>query len=149
MALVIVTAFVVGMVLMYISSVMRFILFDSVLGKECHIRQYWSARQTAGWRYFLWKLLYTVVTFGVLIVLVGIPAGIGFILGWFTQPKQHLVGLVLGGIILFFLFVIVLVAIAVVYVLTKDFVVPQMALEDIGAFEGWRRRLVMMDAAQG
>ena len=64
--------------LMYISSVMRFILFDSVMAKECRIREGWSRRQGPGWRYFLWKLLYALVMIGVLIVLVGIPLGFAF-----------------------------------------------------------------------
>ncbi len=33
--------------------------------------------------------------------------------------------------------------------LTKDFVVPQMALEGIGAFEGWRRLWPMITAEKG
>jgi hypothetical protein len=148
-AIVVVAAFVLGILLMYISSVMRFVLFDSVLRKECRIRQYWGARQAPGWRYFLWKLLYSLVTFGVFIVLIGIPAGFAFALGWFSQPKQHILGLVLGGIILFFAFVIVIVAVAVIYVLTKDFVIPQMALEQIGAIEAWRRLWAMMSAEKG
>lgn len=148
-AVLLVAAFALGIVLMYISSVMRFILFDSVLAKECHIRQYWIARQQPGWRYFLWKVLFTLVTFGVLIVLIGIPAAFAFILGWFSQPKQHVAGLVLGGIVVFFAFAFVVVAIAVIYVLTKDFVVPQMALEDIGVIEGWQRLWVMMTAEKG
>jgi hypothetical protein len=144
-AVLIFAGLVLGIVLMYISSVMRFILFDSVLAKECHIRQNWTARQGHGWRYFLWKLLYTVVTLGALIVLIGIPAGIAFALGWLSQPKQHVIGLVLGGIVLFFAFAILLIATAVIYVLTKDFVVPQMALEGISAIEGWRRLWAMMN----
>ena len=36
-----------------------------------------------------------------------------------------------------------------IYVLTKDFVVPQMALEDIGAMEGWRRLWAMIKAEKG
>ena len=145
----ILAAFVVAIVLMYISSVMRFILFDSILAKECRIRQYWAARQSPGWRYFLWKLLYMLVTFGVMIVLIGIPAGLAFTLGWFTQPKQHVVGLVLGGIVLLFVFATALVAMAVIYVLTKDFVVPQMALEGIGAIEGWQHLWAMIAAEKG
>ncbi len=148
-AVLVIAGFVLGIVLMYISSVMRFILFDSLLAKECHIRQNWTARQRHGWRYFLWKLLYTVATLGVLIVLIGIPAAIAFALGWFNQPKQHMVGLVLGGIVVFFAFAIVMVAMAVIYVLTKDFVVPQMALENIGAIEGWQRLWTMMNAEKG
>lgn len=145
-ATIVIAAFVLAIVFMYISSVMRFILFDSVLAKECRIRQGWMTRQEPGWRLFLFKLLYSLVMVGVLIVLVGIPAGIAFALGWFNQPKQHMVGLVLGGVLLFFAFALFMLAIAVVYVLTKDFVVPQMALEGIGLVEGWRRLGSMMNA---
>jgi hypothetical protein len=145
-AVLVVAALLLGILLTYVSSVMRFILFDSVLVKECHIREGWSRRQGPGWHYFLWKLLYLLATFGVLIVLVGIPAGFAFAVGWLNSPKQHLVVLVLGGIALFLALMIFLIGMAVIYVLTKDFVVPQMALENIGAFEGWRRLWAMMKA---
>jgi hypothetical protein len=145
-AVVIIAGFVLGILLMYISSVMRFILFDSVVAKECHIREGWSQRQGAGWRYFLWKLAYTVLTLGVLVVLIGIPAGFAFAAGWFNNPKQHLVPLVLGGIALFFAVVLFTITMGVIFVLTKDFVVPQMALENIGSLEGWRRLWPMMKA---
>jgi hypothetical protein len=148
-AVLVVAVFVLGILLLYISSVMRFILFDSVLAKECRIRQGWSRRQAPGFRYFLWKLVYMLALFGGLIVLVGIPAGFALAAGWFTDPKQHMVPLVLGGIVLFFAIVIFLVGMSVIYVLTKDFVVPQMALEDIGAMEGWSRLWAMMKAERG
>lgn len=145
-AVLLISGLVIGIVFMYISSVMRFILFDSVLRKECRIRQGWSERQGPGWRLFLWKLLYTMVTFGALIVLVGIPAGFAYALGWFSPPSQHVAALVLSGIALFFVLAIVMISLAVIYVLTKDFVVPQMALEGIGAFEGWGRLWAMIKA---
>jgi hypothetical protein len=131
-AVLVVAALLLGILLTYVSSVMRFILFDSVLVKDCHIREGWSRRQGPGWHYFLWKLLYLLSTFGVLIVLVGIPAGFAFAVGWLNNPKQHMVVLVLGGIALFLAIMIFLFVMAVIYVLTKDFVVPQMALENIG-----------------
>ena len=148
-AVLIVAGFVLGIILMYVSSVMRFILFDSVLAKDCRIRQGWSRRQGPGWRYFLWKLLYTLATFGAMMIVVGIPAGFAFAMGWFNQPSQHLFPLILGGVIVFCVFAIVILAMTVIYVLTKDFVVPQMALEGIGAFEGWRRLWAMMKAEKG
>jgi hypothetical protein len=145
-AVLVVAGFLLGILLIYVSSVMRFILFDSVLVKECHIREGWSRRQVPGWHYFLWKLLYLLATFGVLIVLVGIPAGFAFAVGWLNDPKQHMAALVLGGIALFLAIMIFAIGMAVIYVLTKDFVVPQMALENIGALEGWRRLWAMMKA---
>jgi hypothetical protein len=141
-----VSAFFLSVIFMYISSVMRFVLFDSLLAKECHIRRGWSERQGPGWRLFLWKLFFALVAFAALIVVVAIPAAFAYGLGWFSPPSEHVVPLVLGGIALFFVIAFLVLATAVIYVLTKDFVVPQMALENIGALEAWRRLLVMMQA---
>lgn len=148
-AVLIVAAFVFLIVMMYISSVMRFILFDSVLTKECHIRQGWSRRQGPGWRYFLWHLGFLVATLVGAAVLVGIPALFAFAMGWFKAPHEHLVPLVLGGILWFLVMAFFLVVLAVVHVLTKDFVVPQMALEGIGPIEGWRRLWPMIESEMG
>jgi hypothetical protein len=145
----VVSAFVLGILFMYISSVMRFILFDSVLAKTCHIRAGWGRRQAEGLRYFFWKLIFTLITFGAMVVLLGIPLGFAFLMGWLTNPREHLVALIFGGIGLFFVSAILLVSTAVIYVLTKDFVIPQMALENISAFEGWRRLLAMMKTEKG
>ena len=138
-----------GIVMMYVSSVMRFILFDSVIAKQCHIRQGWSRRQSAGWRYFLWQLLYILITLSGLVMLVAIPAIFAWAMGWLKEPKEHLLPLVLGGIVLFFVILIFFVALSVIFVLTKDFVVPQMALENISALEGWRRLWPMIAAEKG
>jgi hypothetical protein len=148
-AVLVIAGLVLGVVLMYISSVMRFILFDSVMAKECHIREGWSRRQGPGLRYFLWKLIYLLVTVSGLIVLVGIPAGFALALGWFREPKEHMVPLVLVGILVFFALLFFLFILALIFVLTKDFVVPQMALEDIGVVEGWRRLWWMIKAEKG
>jgi hypothetical protein len=142
-------AFVLAIVLMYVSSVMRFILFDSVLTQECRVGESWSRRQGPGFRYFVWKLLYLLAMLAAFAVLVGIPAAVAFSAGWFHEPKEHLAPLILGGIFVFFAVFIFFVTAAVVFVLTKDFVVPQMALEGIGAFEGWRRLWAMMSTEKG
>ncbi len=148
-AIVVVAAFTLGLILMYIGSVMRFVLFDSVMAKECRVRQGWGRRQGEGWRYFLWKLLYLVGMFAGIFVLIVIPAAFALAVGWFKEPKEHLLPLILGGIILFFVVLAFVVAMSVIFVLTKDFVVPQMALENIGAFEAWGRLWRMMKAEPG
>lgn len=148
-AVLVVAGLVLGIVLMYVSSVMRFILFDSVLAKDCRIRQGWSRRQVPGVRFFVWHLLYTLVMIAGLVVLVGIPLGFAFVMGWLKEPRQHLAPLILGGILVFLLLMIFVVTASVAYVLTKDFVVPQMALENISAFEGWRRLGRMIKAEKG
>jgi hypothetical protein len=148
-AVIVFGALVFGLVMMYVSSVMRFILFDSVLTSQCHVRQGWSRRQTAGWRYFLWQLFYIFASLGGFLILVAIPAAFAFAMGWLREPKEHLLPLVLSGILLFFVLLIFALALAVIMVLTKDFVVPQMALENIGAIEGWRRLRPMIEAEKG
>ncbi|HTW58947.1 MAG TPA: hypothetical protein VMD99_12525 [Terriglobales bacterium] len=148
-AIVFVAGLIFAILMTYVSSVMRFILFDSVLAKECRIRQGWRRRQDAGWKYFWWQLGFILAIFAGLIVLLGIPAALAFAMGWFHEPSQHVLGLVLGGILLFLLLFVFLVASAVIQVLTKDFVVPQMALEGIGAVQGWRRLWPMIDAELG
>ena len=47
------------------------------------------------------------------------------------------------------LFLALVVVLAVVHVMTKDFVVPQMALEGISAMEGWRRLWMWLKAEKG
>jgi hypothetical protein len=148
-AVIVMSAFVIGIIFMYISSVMRFVLFDSILAKECHIRQGWSRRQGAGWRYFLWKLLYTFAMFSCLGALVGVPVAFAFAMGWIQEPREHLLPLVLGGVIVFFVLMALFAVMWAIFVLTKDFVIPQMALEDIGAIEGWQRLWPMLKAETG
>ena len=134
---------------MYVGSVMRFILFDSIIAKECHIRWGWSRRLGPGWRYFVWKFGYILLTLAGIVVLVGFPLALAFAKGWLREPKAHLPALVLGGIILFLVFFIFFLATALILVLTKDFVVPQMALENVDVMEGWRRLWPMMKAEKG
>jgi hypothetical protein len=148
-AVLIIAGIIFGLLFMYVSSVMRFTLFDSVIARDCSIRRGWQRRQVEGWRYFLWQLCYLLaVGFGV-IVLIGIPAAIALGLEWFQSPKDHILGWIFGGLIVFVVFMIFLVAAAVIQVLTKDFIVPQMALENIGVMEGWRRLWPMMQREKG
>ena len=133
--------FWLGFVLLftYIASVMRFILFDSVVERECRIRLGWARRRHAGIRLFCWQIFFMLASLGVLLIVIGIPVAAAAMLGWFTHGREHVLGLVLGGVTLFLLLIVLLVVTGVVHVMTKDFVVPQMALEDISALEGWRR----------
>jgi hypothetical protein len=148
-ALLIVLAVISYVLLIYVSSVMRFILFDSVIERHCEIRRGWSRRQKPGGRLFLWQLAFLVVVMGGMTILIGIPAAIALAAGWLRNPKAHLVPLILGGMLMFVVVLAFVLAVAIVHVLTKDFVVPQMALEDLSAFEAWERLLPMLGAEKG
>ena len=132
--------------LVYVSSMMRFVLFDSVVTRECHIRRFWNRRLQPGFRYFVWQLVFVLSVVGILVILAGTAAVLVFGFRWYRNPGQHLVPLILGGLLFLIVFASFLVLAVLVHVLTKDFVVPQMALEDISAMEGWRRLWPMMDA---
>jgi hypothetical protein len=134
---------VLGLVLfvlfIYINSVMRFILFDSIVAKECHIHQGWIRRSKQGSRFFMWQISFMLASVAAFIAVVGFPVACAAAFGWFVHPREHLLPLVLGGLLCFMLTLVLVALLTVIRVLTKDFVVPQMALEDISANEGWRR----------
>lgn len=138
-AVLIIAGLVLLVLFLYVNSVMRFVLFDSVVTRECRIWQSWSRRQGPGRRFFVWQILLALASIVCLTILVGIPAGFAFLVGWFKDPKEHMIPLILGGMALFFVFLFFVVVQLVIHVMTKDFVVPQMAMEEISAIEGWRR----------
>ena len=142
----VITGIVVMVVMAYISSVMRFILFDSVLTRECRVRAGWNRRQQIGWKYFLWQLGLLLASFAGAVVLIGVPAAVAYGLGWFQAPRMHLAQLIVAGLLVLSLFLFFMIALALVHVFTKDFVVPQMAFEGIGAVEAWRRLWPMIEA---
>jgi hypothetical protein len=144
-----VAALVLWLFLLYVNSVMRFVLFDSVVEKECRIRRGWSRRQGSGARYFVWKILIFLGAMAGLTFLIGIPAALAFSAGWLKNPGQHILPLVLGGMVLFFFLFAFVVGLLVLQVLSKDFMVPQMALENISAFEAWRRLWAMLQREKG
>jgi len=135
-ALLVVAVLVLWVLFIYVNSVMRFVLFDSVVAKQCEIRQYWNRRQKPGLRYFAWQLLLFLAMMVGLTILVGIPATFALAVGWLKQSSQHMVPLILGGVLLFFLVTTFVVLWLIVLVFSKDFIVPQMALEDIGPEKG-------------
>jgi hypothetical protein len=148
-AALIVVGFGLVVLFTYINSVMRFVLFDSIVARECHVRQGWARRKRPGFRLFQWQLLLMLGTLAAVLIVIGVPAACAWALGWFTHPRAHLVGLVVGGIVVFLIFLAVVIFMAIVHVMTKDFVVPQMALEDVSAMEGWRKLCLWLKFDKG
>lgn len=125
--------------LTYVASVFRFILFDSVLNGRCAIADGWTRWHRQGRSLFLWWLGFTAIVLVFFTVLFGVPAGLAWAGGIFDAPGAHVVLLVIAGIALFFAFVALLIATLVATLAVKDWVVPLMAIEDIGVLDGWRR----------
>ena len=142
-------AIVVFFVFLYISSVFRFILFESVLRRECSIGEGWQRWHRTGRRFFLWQLVYVISTWLILGLLIGIPVLFAVTAGWFKDPKQHVAGMVGSLILLVGVVLIVALAAAIVQVLAKDFLVPIMALENLDFADGWSRLLGLMRGEPG
>jgi hypothetical protein len=140
---------VLSVVLLYINSVFRFILFDSVLRRQCSIGNGWSKWRRAGGRFFLWQIVFLISTWLSLAVLIGLPLGLAFAAGWTTNLREHIGRLIGGAILLVGLFVVFALAVAVVQVLAKDFLVPLMALENLDFADGWHRLLGMIGREKG
>jgi hypothetical protein len=128
-----------GVVMTYLNSRMRFVLFDSIIARECRISEFWSRRREVAWRYFIWQILFGFGSWMAFVILIGIPVGIAWVTGWLRKPSAHVLPLVLGGVVIFFVFLVLAICLKVFLVITKDFVVPYMAVEDLSVMDGWRR----------
>lgn len=137
----------IGMILwIYVSSVFRFVLFNSVLNGDCSIRSEWRKWRSQGMRFFLWRICLTLVATAALGILIGAVALAFVSAGAFTHPRQHIVLLALGGIGGFLILIFLIILSALVAMFARDFVVPVMAVEDVGIIEGWRRVITMLGA---
>jgi hypothetical protein len=140
---------VLAFVFLYISSVFRFILFDSVLRRQCSISEGWRKWHRAGARFFLWQIVFQIAASLFLAVLVGLPLALALAAGWTTDLKEHLGRMIVGAILLAGLFLLFILAAAVVQVLARDFLVPIMALEGLDFADGWHRLLTMIGREKG
>jgi len=87
----------------YVASVFRFVLFDSVLHDRCQFQGCWTRWEPCGRSYFFWCLaLFAVVMAGYAVV-IGVPLLIAWRAGLFHHPGEHIGGLILGGAALLFL----------------------------------------------
>jgi hypothetical protein len=140
---------VIGLIVwMYVSSVFRFVLFDSVLSDRCQIREEWRQWRPQGMRFFLWRIC---LGLGVAAAL-GIFGGAVFLVlistGALPHPRQHVALLVLGGVGAFLVLTCLVILAALIALIARDFVVPVMALENVGVIEGWRRVIPMLGAGK-
>jgi len=128
----------------YSDCVYRFILLDAVVTGRCRLREGWRRWREAGRRYFVWAVAFGFGAFVLVGVVAGVPVLLAYRAGWFEHPDQNL-GVLIGGGILLALVVIALVAVlAIIDMLGRDFLVPVMAFEEVGAVDGWQRLLTMM-----
>jgi hypothetical protein len=140
---------ILGFVFLYISSVFRFILFDSVLRRHCSISEGWQKSHRAGGRFFLWQLVFQTIACLALAILIGLPLALALAAGWTTDIKQHIGRMIVGVVVFFGLFFIFGLTAVVVQLLAKDFLVPIMALENLDFADGWHRLLSIIRPEKG
>jgi len=131
---------------LYVSSVFRFILFNTVLTNRCNLKEEWQRWRSQGVRFFYWWICFGLGVMASLGILAGAAVLVALKSGAFQNPRQHAALLVLGGIGLFLALASLLVSAALISLFAKDFVVPVMALENLGVVDGWRRVIGMLKA---
>jgi hypothetical protein len=136
-----------GLILMlvwiYVASVSRFMLFEAVLRKDCDsLSAGWQRWQGTGLRYFAWQLVLSIFSLMVVAVLF-IPLLIPLLatLRNHQEPGPEILLAFLPMTLVFGAFSVLM---ALINVLSKDFVVPLMAIDGVGFLEGWRQLAAMI-----
>jgi len=148
-ATIVLLAVILFFVFLYISSVFRFILFDSVVRRECSIGDGWDRWHRVGRRFFLWQLVFVISAWLFFGLIIGVPLLLMGASGWIKDPPTHLAGIAGSLFLLLGVGLLCALLFAVIQVLAKDFLVPVMAIEDVDFADGWSRVLAFMRAEPG
>jgi hypothetical protein len=135
--------FVLGLVWLYVSSVSRFLLFESVLRRDCELSESWGRWQKQGLRYFGFQLALSIVGLGVAAILF-VPLLLPVVAALLKGHQAPGAGLFIALLPMILVFTAFGLLMALIGVLTKDFLIPLMAVDGVGVIEGWRRLLAMM-----
>jgi hypothetical protein len=130
----------------YVASVYRFVLLDSVLYDRCELKGSWTRWEPCGRSYFYWCLALFFVSAVATSLIIGVPLLIFWRAGLFHHPGDHLAAVILGGVAVLFLLVVFVVVGGVIGLFAKDFCIPIMAMENVGVLDAWRRLLPMLAA---
>ncbi len=139
--------FVLILLFMYIGSRCRFILFEAVVDGHVRLRQSWRKWKDQGTEFFLFLLAYTFAIWAALAVFVGLPILFAYLSGF--SPRQHIAAAALGIAFMVCIGLLIVVCGTVFYVLTKDFAVPIMALENLSISAALRRLLGIIREQKG
>lgn len=122
---------IIALIFGYISAVFQFIFVDCLRTKEFRIRHYFSERAGKGARLFGFDLALSILLIAIIaIVMIALIAGI--------------MGAASGAMNIIFFFtmmlaiIIIAIPIALLFMLTIDFVVPIMIAKNCGVIEGWK-----------
>jgi hypothetical protein len=132
---------VVWVALLWVSSRARFVFLDNVVAERPAIGDPWSRYAREGNSLFLWRLLFSLVSFAAAMVVVGPPILAGTAAAAFGgRPALGLGGAALGA-----LFGLVLgVTVAYVTCFLDSFVVPIMFRDRLTAIDAWKKFLPLL-----
>jgi hypothetical protein len=127
---------VLALIFLYLFCRFRFILFDSVVTGQPDIGRGWRKYESQANRYFGFWLAFRLVTWGAMVLIVGLPLWKAYKNGLFSGDNSLpmffavIASLALGALV-------ISVAFAVVSTLAKDFVMPVLALDDFSLGDAW------------
>ena len=130
----------------YCASIYRFILLDSVLTGQCKLKEGWRRWKSCGAEYFVWIIGFGICSLLMVGAVIGLPIWSAYRAGWFDKSDQHIAALIAGGILLALVFFALLISLAAIDLLARDFLIPVMACEKVDALGGWRRLLGLLSA---
>lgn len=125
--LVAVVAAILGLAFAIIGAIMQFVLVDSVVAREVHLRQYFSDRVGSGLRLFGFQIVIGLVVAAIIAAFV-----VPLVLSGGQGPAVWLIVLAIP------VFLILALVAGLTMLLTTDFVVPVMVGRDVGVLDGWR-----------
>lgn len=132
--LAVVVAVAIAIVLLWVSSLGKFVFLDNVVHNRARIVEPWRRYRRLGHSLFLWRLGFAAVGAVVAAVLAALALLVAGGLSGFTLATTR--GLVAIGVAVF-LAVLFLAAMAVVALCLDSFVVPVMARLDLSAVAAW------------
>ena len=134
-------AVVLGLVFLLVSSVMEFVLFESLRSETVAIRRYWSRWQGKGAQLFAFRLVLGLLVLGAFVLLVGPVVLSALDIGPALGVSLALLVLLVPS------FVLLAFVAGLVNGFTTVFVTPVVLLEDCGVLAGWRRLWPTITAA--
>ena len=127
---------VIALIFLYLFCRFRFILFDSVVTGRASVGRGWRLYSSQANRYFGFWLVYRLVTWGVILLIVGMPLWHAYKNGVFNGDNSLsaffaiIASIALGALAASIVF-------GIISTLAKDFVMPVLALDDLALGDAW------------
>jgi hypothetical protein len=132
---------IIWTVFIYFGSRFTFVFLDGVIKKDVSIKPAYKENRISGWSFFLWRIIFSPsVLLGILLI-IDIPTTLLVFAGLDTGFSLWII---LGFVALGLAFIGLLVFLAILGVLTVDFVIPIMYLRRIKILAAWKIFLMIL-----